>query len=127
MGRKHLFVIFGAISSFLLITGIGYYVGYAATWEQFLRQPKIGAEPLDIKIVCVVKDIAPGQEIAVDSIDERHETRLNVALDAYSFSSDVLGRKLKWTLHKGDYISRHDLEPRSPESPKSPAAGKNDG
>jgi hypothetical protein len=32
-------------------------------------------------------------------------------LDAYSFASEVLGRKCKWTLHKGDYISRHDVQP----------------
>lgn len=111
MGQKHLVVIFGSIATFLLITGIGYFIGYTYTWDQFKRQPKIGAEPLKMKLVLVVKDLAAGDVIDYNSVEERRDLKTNVALDAFSFSSDLLGRKAKWPLHKGDYISRHDLLP----------------
>jgi hypothetical protein len=111
VGQKHLVIIFGAIAGFLLVTGIGYYIGYVSTWDNFSHQPKIGAEPLKMKLVFVSREIAAGQEIDIESVDERHEVMPSVALDAYSFASEVLGRKAKWPLHKGDYISRHDVQP----------------
>jgi flagella basal body P-ring formation protein FlgA len=113
VGQKHLIIIFGSIFSFLLIISIGYYIGYVYTWEQFRHQPKIGAEARKMKLVFVAKEIAPGQEIDFNSVEERHDVRPSIAIDAYSFASEVLGRKAKWTLHKGDYISRHDLQPVS--------------
>jgi hypothetical protein len=111
VGQKHLIIIFGSIFGFLLVIGIGYYIGYVSTWEHAKHQPKIGAEPLDMKLVFVVKEIAPGQEIDGSNVEERREVMPTVALDAYSFASEALGRKAKWTLHKGDYVSRHDVQP----------------
>lgn len=116
MGRKHLFAIFGSIFGFLLVTGIGYFIGYAYTWDQFRQRPKIGAEPLKMKLVFAVSDIAPGQQIDFNSVEERHDLRPNVALDAFSFTSDMLGRRAKWPIAKGSYISRHDLLPQAVEN-----------
>jgi hypothetical protein len=111
VAQKHLVAIFGAIFGFLLIIGVGYYLGYSSTWDNYRRQPKIGAEPIKMKLVMVVKDIPAGQAIDDASIEERHELLPAVSLDAYSFASEVLGRKCKWTLNKGQYISRHDVLP----------------
>lgn len=111
MGQKHLVIIFGSILGFLVITGIGYFIGYVYTWNDFRQKPKIGAEPLKMKLVFAIKDIAAGQVIDYGSVEEKHDLKTNVALDAFNFSSDMLGRKAKWAIHKGDYISRHDLLP----------------
>jgi flagella basal body P-ring formation protein FlgA len=65
-----------------------------------------------MQLVIVVKEIAAGQLIDGQNTEERREVLPNVTLDAYSFASEVLGRKAKWALHRGDYISRHDVQPQ---------------
>ncbi|MBU6450475.1 MAG: hypothetical protein KGS72_01760 [Cyanobacteria bacterium REEB67] len=110
-GQKNLVRIFGSIAGFLIVTGIGYYAGYVFTWQDFRQQPKIGAAPLKMQLVFVKKDIAAGQEIDYESVEQKHEVLSNIAYDAYSFPEEVLGRKTKWGLHKGEYVSRHDVQP----------------
>jgi hypothetical protein len=112
-GRKNLLVIFGIIFVSIFVTGVGYYAGYSFTWQDYKQKPLIGAAPLKMKLVFVKREIAANQQIDYESVDERHEVLSNIAADAYGFTSEVMGRKAKWALKPGQYVSRHDVLPES--------------
>jgi len=112
VAAKQLGLIFGVILAFMLCTGLAYYWAWHNVWNSFQTAPAIGAEPLKIKLVTVVSDIPAGAEITTNSVDERYETTKHVALDAFGFASECLGRKTKWAMKKGEYIAKHDLLPQ---------------
>ena len=111
MAAKQVVVILSVMFAFLACTGATYYWAWFNVWHAAQEGPAIGAEPLKIKLVAATKDIAAGSEIAASDIDEHYETVDHIALDAYSFASDCIGRKAKWTLKKGQHLAKHDTLP----------------
>lgn len=97
--------------AFLVCTGATYYWAWFNVWSADQHGPAIGAEPLKIKLVAVTKDIPAGAEIDATNVDEHYETVDHIALDAFSFASDCIGRKTKWVLKKGQYLAKHDILP----------------
>jgi len=95
----------------LACTGLAYFLSWQNVWHSYQASPAIGAEPLEIKLVTVTENIPAGGEISMTNVDERHETVSRVALDAFGFASECLGRKTKWAIKKGEFIARHDLLP----------------
>jgi flagella basal body P-ring formation protein FlgA len=111
MAAKQLLVILGVMLAFLACTGATYYWAWFNVWSADRHGPAIGAEPLKIKLVAVTKDIPAGTEIGPTNVDEHYETVDHIALDAFSFASDCIGRKTKWALKKGQYVAKHDILP----------------
>jgi flagella basal body P-ring formation protein FlgA len=111
MAAKQLLVILGVMFAFLACTSATYYWGWFNVWHSEQQSPAIGAEPLRIKLVALTKDIPAGAEIDSSNIDERYETVDHIALDAFSFASDCIGRKAKWALAKGHHLAKHDILP----------------
>lgn len=108
---KQVAVTFGAIFVFFGLTGLGYYLGWSTTWTEFRQRPQIGADKLEPQLVVVVKDIADGGEVTFDNVEERRMKLDRVSSDCLGFAADCMGRKLKWALKKGTYVSLHDLKP----------------
>lgn len=109
---RQIAVTFGAIFVFLGAAALGYYLGWSNTWAQFRQLPLIGADKLEPQLVVVVKEIPPGGEIAFENIEERKVKVDRLAGDSLGFAAECMGRKVKWGLKKGDYVSLHDLLPR---------------
>lgn len=116
LAGRQLGLILGVMATILASTAIAYFWAWQNVWNSFQASPAIGAEPLEIKIVAVVKDIPAGGEITMDNVDERHETLKHVAFDAFGFASECLGRKTKWPIKKGAYLSKHDVLPENQSS-----------
>jgi hypothetical protein len=111
VAAKQLGLIIGVMVAFLVCTGAAYYLAWHNVWTSFQGGPQIGAEPLKIKLVVITKDIPAGTQIDTVNADERYETVEHVAIDAYGFASECLGRKTKWPMKKGQFLARHDLLP----------------
>ena len=111
MAGKQLLVILGVMFAFLACIGATYYWAWFNVWHAAQEGPAIGAEPLKIKLVAATKDIPAGAEIDATCVDEHYETVDHIALDAFSFASDCIGRKAKWALKKGQHLAKHDILP----------------
>lgn len=110
-GNAQALAMFGVIGAFMLVGGAGYFAGYQSVWIAYANKPRIGAEPLRIKLVEVVSDIASGAKIDYDAVEEKYATLDHISLDSYGFAADCLGKTAKWDLKKGQYIARHDVLP----------------
>ncbi len=97
----------------MLCTGLAYYWAWQNVWNSSRRAPAIGSEPLEIKLVAATKDIPAGSEIGPANVEERRETTNHVALDAFGFASECIGRKTKWLVKKGEYLAKHDILPQN--------------
>lgn len=111
MAAKQLLTILGVMLAFLVCSCVTYYAAWNNVWSNAKATAPIGAEPLRIKVVTVVKDIAAGGEIDFNSVDERYETLEHIAVDSFGFAAECIGRKTKWSLPKGSHVARHDLLP----------------
>lgn len=117
MASRQLLTILGVMLAFMVCSCVTYYATWSYAWSNAKATARIGAEPLHIKVVSVVKDVPAGTELDFNCIDERYETLDHVAVDAYGFVAECIGRKTKWALPKGSYVSRHDLLPQSGVKP----------
>lgn len=107
--------IFFVIAVFLCFTTLGYYVGWQKAWNDYSARPKIGAEPIKMRVVRLSTDVNSGQAIEYSMLNEEYETLPQVSLDAYNFAADCYGVKAKWALKKGAILSRHDILPVVPQ------------
>ena len=112
---KQLMITMGALGTFIVTTGVGYYVGISQTWNAFKTQPLIGGAPIELQEVKVLKDIPAYGRIDGDIVEDARMYVPGVYSDFYGFVSDCAGRQVKWTLKKGTYVSRHDLMPVAAE------------
>lgn len=112
MASRQLLTILGVMAAFIALSGAAYYASWTTVWNNAMATRPIGSEPLHIKVVTVVKPIAAGAEIDFNSVDERYVTLEHVSYDSYGFVSECIGRKAKWALPAGTYVSRHDVLPQ---------------
>jgi hypothetical protein len=103
--------IFSVIAVFLCFTTLGYYLGWQKAWNDYAARPKIGAEPIKIRVVRLSTDVNSGQAIEYSMLNEEYETLPQVSFDAYNFAADCYGVKAKWALKKGAILCRHDILP----------------
>lgn len=61
------------------------------------------------KVVYVIKDVAEGQTIPSEALEERDVELAKVPLDAITSSSLAAGRVAKYGISSGNIISQHDL------------------
>lgn len=115
MASRQLLTILGVMAAFLVLSGASYYASWISVWNSAGATKPIGAEPLHIKVVSVVKPIAAGAEIDFNNVDERYVTQEHVSYDSFGFVSECIGRRAKWALPGGSYVSRHDVLPQGTE------------
>jgi hypothetical protein len=106
-----LLVVLGSLLIFIATISIAYYVGWSSTWDNYRKQPLIGEAPIQIQLVKVVKNIPAGGKIDSDNVEEVRVLMPKVYSDSFGFAADCMGGRLKWSLRRGEYVSRHDLLP----------------
>lgn len=105
-------IIFGCIVLFIASTAIGYYFGWSVTWADRRSRPLIGKAPLTLQLVKVVKSVPAQSTIEYENIEEVRQQVPAVSGDFVGFAADCMGRRVKWTLPKGSYVTKHDLMPK---------------
>ncbi|MBK9773580.1 MAG: hypothetical protein IPP57_22655 [Candidatus Obscuribacter sp.] len=90
---KQLMITMGALGTFIVTTGVGYYVGFSQTWNAFKTQPLIGGAPIELQVVKVLKDIPAYGRIDGDIVEEARMYPLASTVTFMALSLTVLAGK----------------------------------